>query len=181
MRGSTPNGSAPSVTRRKYAKLSTTDRSVTSTSARFRSSSSCWIWAISTQSCASGVAPSLRPSGLNRMTSRPTSTLRPARPIVLAKACTAFVLRTECEPMKAILASLVHGIGAVIVHRRLTRLRADRLACCTEDRAVAQPIERILVRHLGSRLSVPLFLVDTEGTLVFYNEAAEGLLGRRFD
>jgi PAS domain-containing protein len=46
---------------------------------------------------------------------------------------------------------------------------------------VAQPIERILVRHLGSRLSVPLFLVDTEGTLVFYNEAAEGLLGRRFD
>jgi PAS domain-containing protein len=46
---------------------------------------------------------------------------------------------------------------------------------------VAQPIERILVRHLGSRLSVPLFLVDTEGTLVFYNEAAEGLLGKRFD
>ena len=46
---------------------------------------------------------------------------------------------------------------------------------------MAQPIERILVRHLGSRLSVPLFLVDTEGTLVFYNEAAEGLLGRRFE
>ena len=46
---------------------------------------------------------------------------------------------------------------------------------------MAQPIERILVRHLGSRLSVPLFLVDTEGTLVFYNEAAEVLLGRRFD
>ena len=46
---------------------------------------------------------------------------------------------------------------------------------------MAQPIERILVRHLGSRLSVPLFLIDTEGTLVFYNEAAEGLLGRRFD
>ena len=46
---------------------------------------------------------------------------------------------------------------------------------------MAQPIERILVRHLGSRLSVPLFLIDTEGTLVFYNEAVEGLLGRRFD
>jgi PAS domain-containing protein len=46
---------------------------------------------------------------------------------------------------------------------------------------MAQPIERILVRHLGSRLAVPLFLVDTEGTLVFYNEAAEQLLGRRFD
>jgi PAS domain S-box-containing protein len=46
---------------------------------------------------------------------------------------------------------------------------------------MAQPIERILVRHLGSRLAVPLFLVDTEGTLVYYNEAAEQLLGRRFD
>ena len=46
---------------------------------------------------------------------------------------------------------------------------------------MSQPIERILVRHLGSRLVVPLFLVDTEGTLVFYNEAAEQLLGRHFD
>ncbi len=46
---------------------------------------------------------------------------------------------------------------------------------------MAQPIERILVRHLGSRLAVPLFLTDADGTLVFYNEAAEQLLGRRFD
>ena len=46
---------------------------------------------------------------------------------------------------------------------------------------MAQPIERILVRHLGSRLAVPLFLIDSDGTLVFYNEAAEKLLGRRFD
>jgi PAS domain-containing protein len=46
---------------------------------------------------------------------------------------------------------------------------------------MSQPIERILVRHLGSRLAVPLFLVDVDGTLVFYNEAAEQLLGRRFD
>jgi hypothetical protein len=50
------------------------------------------------------VAPSFSPSGLKRTTSRPTSTERPARPIVDAKACTAFDLRTECEPMKAILA-----------------------------------------------------------------------------
>jgi len=46
---------------------------------------------------------------------------------------------------------------------------------------MSQPIERILVRHLGSRLAVPLFLVDTDGTLVYYNEAAEGVLGRRFE
>ena len=46
---------------------------------------------------------------------------------------------------------------------------------------MAQPIELILVRHLASSLSLPTFLVDGEGTLVFYNEAAEPLLGRRFD
>ncbi|HEX5579572.1 MAG TPA: PAS domain-containing protein [Candidatus Limnocylindria bacterium] len=46
---------------------------------------------------------------------------------------------------------------------------------------MAQPIELILVRHLASTLSIPTFLVDDEGTLVFYNEAAEPLLGRRFD
>lgn len=45
---------------------------------------------------------------------------------------------------------------------------------------MSQPIERILVRHLGSHLGVPLFLVDSDGTLVYYNEAAEGVLGRRF-
>jgi len=46
---------------------------------------------------------------------------------------------------------------------------------------MAQPIELILVRHLGSLLTVPLFLVDRDGTMVFYNEAAEQVLGRRFD
>ena len=46
---------------------------------------------------------------------------------------------------------------------------------------MAHPIELILVRHLASTLTIPTFLVDVEGTLVFYNEAAEGLLGRRFD
>jgi PAS domain-containing protein len=46
---------------------------------------------------------------------------------------------------------------------------------------MAQPIELILVRHLAGRLAIPAFLVDAEGTLVFYNEAAEPILGRRFD
>jgi PAS domain-containing protein len=46
---------------------------------------------------------------------------------------------------------------------------------------MAKPIELILVRHLASTLSIPTFLVDGEGTLVFYNEAAEPLLGHRFD
>ena len=46
---------------------------------------------------------------------------------------------------------------------------------------MSQPIELILVRHLASSLTVPVFLVDAEGTLAFYNEAAEAVLGRRFD
>ena len=78
-------------------------RSALSVHAERGSSSSCWIWLTITHSWASGVAPSLRPRGLNRTTSRPTSTLRPLRPTAPANECTALVLRTECEPMKAIL------------------------------------------------------------------------------
>jgi len=46
---------------------------------------------------------------------------------------------------------------------------------------MSQPVELILVRHLGSRLIVPVFLVDPDGTLVYFNEAAEQVLGRRFE
>ena len=44
-----------------------------------------------------------------------------------------------------------------------------------------QEIEMILVRQLASYLAMPIFVVDPEGTLVFYNEPAEPLLGRRFE
>ncbi len=44
-----------------------------------------------------------------------------------------------------------------------------------------KPIELILTRQLASSLAMPVFLVDAEGTLVFYNEPAEKLLGMRFD
>ena len=47
---------------------------------------------------------------------------------------------------------------------------------------VAQkPIELILARNLMSSLSTPAFLVDEAGVLVFYNEAAGSLLGKRFE
>lgn len=38
----------------------------------------------------------------------------------------------------------------------------------------------ILTRELASNLATPLFLVDPNGTLVFYNEPAEAVLGRRY-
>jgi PAS domain-containing protein len=44
-----------------------------------------------------------------------------------------------------------------------------------------KPIELILTRHLASSLASPVFLVDADGTLVFYNEPAERLLGMRFE
>ncbi len=42
-------------------------------------------------------------------------------------------------------------------------------------------IEVILARHLASYLAIPIFIVDTQGTMVYYNEAAETLLGQRFE
>jgi PAS domain-containing protein len=44
----------------------------------------------------------------------------------------------------------------------------------------AQPIELILARQFGDSLSIPVFLVDPEGNLLFYNEPAEGIFGLRF-
>lgn len=44
-----------------------------------------------------------------------------------------------------------------------------------------RPIELILLRQLASYLDMPIFVVDAEGRLVYYNEPAEPLLGVRFD
>lgn len=38
----------------------------------------------------------------------------------------------------------------------------------------------ILARELASNLATPMFVVDLHGVLVFYNEAAETLLGQSF-
>jgi PAS domain-containing protein len=46
---------------------------------------------------------------------------------------------------------------------------------------MALPIQIILTRQLAGYLSVPLFLVDPEGDLLFYNEPAEAILGQRFE
>jgi len=42
-------------------------------------------------------------------------------------------------------------------------------------------IELILTRQLASYLALPIFLVDADGSLLFYNEPAERILGMRFD
>jgi len=42
-------------------------------------------------------------------------------------------------------------------------------------------VEIILMRQLASYLAMPIFLVDPDGNLLFYNEPAEILLGHRYD
>jgi PAS domain-containing protein len=44
-----------------------------------------------------------------------------------------------------------------------------------------KPLELILARNLLSSISTPAFLVGREGTLLFFNEAAGAMIGRRFE
>jgi PAS domain-containing protein len=47
--------------------------------------------------------------------------------------------------------------------------------------AANKPIQLILARQLASSVAMPILLMDADGTLVFYNEAAEAILNHRFD
>ncbi|HSB92274.1 MAG TPA: PAS domain-containing protein [Flavitalea sp.] len=46
---------------------------------------------------------------------------------------------------------------------------------------MAYSIELILARQLAECLAMPVFLTDTEGNLLFYNEPAEAILGKRYE
>src|SRR6187402_1693903 len=45
----------------------------------------------------------------------------------------------------------------------------------------AYEIEIILNRQLADCLAIPVFITDTAGNLIFYNEPAEEILGNRFE
>jgi PAS domain-containing protein len=49
------------------------------------------------------------------------------------------------------------------------------------EQQTQRPLELILARNLLSSLSTPAFLVNQPGEMIFYNEAAGMLLGRRFE
>jgi PAS domain-containing protein len=49
------------------------------------------------------------------------------------------------------------------------------------DPDLQHEVEVILVKQLASYLATPIFVVDPEGNLAYYNEPAEQLLGRRYD
>ncbi|RPI21396.1 MAG: hypothetical protein EHM57_06675, partial [Actinobacteria bacterium] len=44
-----------------------------------------------------------------------------------------------------------------------------------------EPIEMILLKHWASYVALPIWLTDIAGNLIYYNEPAEPILGRRFD
>ena len=44
-----------------------------------------------------------------------------------------------------------------------------------------QPIEMILLHLWASYIALPMWITDAEGNLVYYNESAEAIVGRRFD
>jgi PAS domain-containing protein len=46
---------------------------------------------------------------------------------------------------------------------------------------MAYAIEIILNRQLADCLAIPVFITDTEGNLLFYNEPAEEILGKRYE
>lgn len=46
---------------------------------------------------------------------------------------------------------------------------------------VPKEVEMILARQLASYLAMPMFLVDPQGDLMYYNEPAEAILGVRYE
>lgn len=47
--------------------------------------------------------------------------------------------------------------------------------------ASQQPVEMILLRQVASYLTLPIWMMDEHGNLLYYNEPAEKLLGVTFD
>jgi PAS domain S-box-containing protein len=48
------------------------------------------------------------------------------------------------------------------------------------ERPMQRNLVLILARNFASQLATAVFLVDQEGTVIYYNEAAERVLGHRF-
>jgi PAS domain-containing protein len=49
------------------------------------------------------------------------------------------------------------------------------------DAVAPHEVEMILMKQIASYLAMPIFVVDATGSLAYYNEPAEALLGRRYD
>ena len=65
--------------------------------------------------------------------------------------------------------------------RPLQRARITLLKFVQANVMASYEIEIILNRQLADCLSLPVFITDTAGDLIFYNEAAEKISGRQFE
>jgi PAS domain-containing protein len=54
------------------------------------------------------------------------------------------------------------------------------VAAVTEPAPAPKSLPLILARELASNLSTAMFLLDANGTLVFFNDAAETIIGKPF-
>ena len=59
--------------------------------------------------------------------------------------------------------------------------RTKPVANTTTSPPSHKELEVILMRQLADCLAMPIFIVNVQGTLLFYNEPAERLLGLRFE
>jgi PAS domain-containing protein len=84
--------------------------------------------------------------------------------------------RTRIRAQSKVLVS--HRRAQAFSDFKLCQLQLSKVSSVTQQQ---KPLELILARNLMSALSTPDALVDEGGVLVFYNEAAGALLGKRFE
>ena len=63
---------------------------------------------------------------------------------------------------------------------RFAESAADGIPSGMADDSTQRNLVMILARDLTSRLATPAFVVDADGTLAYFNEAAEPVLGRSY-
>ena len=81
--------------------------------------------------------------------------------------------RDRCEHARVRAPGLARNVAAGVSYLAQTS--------SSEGLMAQLPVEMILVRQLAGYLYVPVLVVDTTGTVVFYNEPAERILGVRFE
>jgi PAS domain-containing protein len=87
----------------------------------------------------------------------------------------------EVERIPAEAASRDRGARASPPSRTLAPDDASHSHRSSQTAVVQREIELILTRQLAATLELPIFMVDPDGLLLFYNEPAERLLGQRFE
>src|SRR5262245_5160302 len=79
------------------------------------------------------------------------------------------------------LAAAVHGSEPSSKAAHHPKQTQPAKAAATSAAIAHTELEIILMRQLADSLAMPVFIVNHEGALVFYNEPAEVLLGQRFE